>query len=96
MPGTDGTCRAVLESLCMEKPVIAARRGILPDLVEHGSTGLIIDDSPENIAEAIRIMAKDRDRCREMGRQAGKIAKNRFSLSNQASNVLSIYAQAKN
>jgi glycosyltransferase involved in cell wall biosynthesis len=95
MPGTDGTCRAVLESLCMGKPVIAARRGILPNLVEDGSTGLVIDDSPKNIAKAIITLAQDRDRCRQMGRRAHTSAKKRFSLSSQADETLSIYAQLR-
>jgi glycosyltransferase involved in cell wall biosynthesis len=96
MPGTDGTCRAVIEALCMGKPVIAARRGILPDLVEDGSTGLIIDDLPENIGGAIKAMAANRQRCQEMGRRARELARHRFSLSTQARNVLTMYDQLKN
>ena len=91
MPGSDGTCRAVLEALCMGKPVIAARRGILPDLIEDGSTGLIIDDSPTNIAKAIRTMAADRQHCRQMGGRAQQTARKRFSLSTQAKKILTIY-----
>ncbi len=93
VPGTDGTCRAVVEALCMGKPVIAARRGILPDLIENGATGLVIDDSPENIAQAIKTMAADRQRCLKMGACARQRARQRFGLSAQAKRVLSIYDQ---
>jgi glycosyltransferase involved in cell wall biosynthesis len=93
MPGTDGTCRAVREALCMGKPVIAARRGMLPDLVEDGRTGLLIDDTPDNIAQAVTELASDRRRCHRMGHHARHYAVQRFSALSQAEKILEIYEQ---
>jgi glycosyltransferase involved in cell wall biosynthesis len=53
VPGSDGSCRAVLEAMAMEIPTIATRRGILPDTVTDGETGRLVDESPEALAEAL-------------------------------------------
>jgi glycosyltransferase involved in cell wall biosynthesis len=38
---------AVVESLALGTPVIGVARGCLPELVEHGGTGLLTDDEEE-------------------------------------------------
>jgi glycosyltransferase involved in cell wall biosynthesis len=53
VPGSDGSCRAVREALAMGIPVVAARRGMLGEIVQDGRTGRVIDDSPEVLAQAI-------------------------------------------
>ena len=40
MPGSDGTARALREAMAMGKPVIVADRGMLPELVEDGVSGM--------------------------------------------------------
>ena len=91
VPGTDGTCRAVREAMAMGKPIIAARRGMLPELVEHGRDGLVIDDTPAGLAGAILYLAERRNRADAMGKEALKKATKRFRLSDQASQMASVY-----
>jgi glycosyltransferase involved in cell wall biosynthesis len=91
MPGTDGTCRAVREAMAMGKPVIAARRGMLPEIVDHGRNGLIIEDSPDALVEAIRYLVRNRDVARSMSAQAFKKAREKFRLDRQAREVGRIY-----
>ncbi len=92
MPGTDGSCRAAREAMALGRPVIAARRGMLPELVTHGTDGLVIDDTPENLAEAMIELAADRDRCRALGAAARQTALRRFDPAKQAEQVEAIYA----
>lgn len=55
-----------------EKPVIVTRIGGLPDMVEHGETGLLVPPrDADALADAILQILRDRDRCLRMGR-AGK------------------------
>jgi len=61
VPGSDGSCRAVREALACGKPVIAARKGILPELIRDGETGLLIEDKPADLARAMMTMINDRD-----------------------------------
>ena len=91
VPGTDGTCRAVREAMAMGKPIIAARRGMLPEIVDHGLNGIIIDDTPAALAEAIYHLARDRALLRSMSEEALKKALNKYLLSAQAKEVIAIY-----
>lgn len=61
VPGSDGSCRAVREALACGKPVIATRKGILPELIRDGETGLLIEDNPADLARAMMTMINDRD-----------------------------------
>jgi glycosyltransferase involved in cell wall biosynthesis len=91
VPGSDGTCRAVREAMAMGKPVIAARRGMLSEIVDHGVNGLVIDDSAETLAGAICHIARDKAILRSMSDEAFKKARSEFLLENQARKVLAIY-----
>ena len=56
---------AVLEAMATGTPVITYRRGGMPELVEDGVTGFLVDSEDEMLA-AIREVGKiDRQRCRE-------------------------------
>lgn len=87
VPGTDGTCRAVREAMAMGKPVIAARRGMLPEIVDHAVNGLVIDDTPDTLAEAIRYISCNREVVASMSAQAAKKAQEKFRLDVQAREV---------
>ncbi len=93
MPGTDGTCRAAREAMAMGKPVIAARRGMLPELVAHGDTGLVIDDTPEQLAEAMVQLANDADFRKRLGEGARQYALDHFRLKDQSKTVMAMYEQ---
>ena len=91
MPGTDGTCRAVRETMAMGKPTIAARRGMLPEIVDHAVNGLVIEDTPDTLAEAIRHLMHNRDIVSSMSVQALKKARKSFQLNAQAAEVADVY-----
>ena len=93
VPGTDGTCRAVREAMSMGKPIIAARRGMLPEIVDHGVNGIVIKDSPAALAEAICHLAQDRASLHSMSEEAIRKAQNRYRLDAQARQVRDVYDQ---
>lgn len=92
-PGTDGSCRAAREAMTLGRPVIAAKRGMLPELVADGETGLVIDDSPQELADAIARLADDRALREQMGNAARAAALTRFDPARQAEQVEQIYKQ---
>ena len=53
VPGSDGTCRAAREAMASGVPVIASRRGLLPELIPPKAGLLLDNDSPEAISLAI-------------------------------------------
>ncbi len=91
VPGSDGTCRAIREAMCLGKAVIGARRGMIPEIVDHGKTGLVVDDTPENLAKAIEELAADRARCRAMGRAGREKALALYDIRRQAAQVKAAY-----
>ncbi len=91
MPGSDGTCRAAREAMAMGKPVIAARRGMLPELVADGTSGLVIDDTPQNLADAMVQLACDTEMRSRFGQAAREHAVTSFRLDDQADAVAALY-----
>ncbi|HVY60575.1 MAG TPA: glycosyltransferase family 4 protein, partial [Planctomycetota bacterium] len=91
VPGSDGSCRAVREALAMGRPVIAARRGMLPEIVKDGETGLVVEDEPAPLAEAIGALARDDARRRAMSARAREDARRRFSIEAAAREVKRAY-----
>lgn len=91
VPGSDGTCRAVREAMAMGKPVVATRRGVLPELVEDGKTGILVDEDPEALANAIERLALDAPLRESMARAARDKALKSFSQEMQASEVARFY-----
>jgi glycosyltransferase involved in cell wall biosynthesis len=77
---------AVVESLALGTPVVGFRRGCLPELVEHGRTGLLVDPGDEDAlaAAAREAVTLDADDCR---REAAR----RFTPSRMAERYLRLY-----
>jgi glycosyltransferase involved in cell wall biosynthesis len=91
VPGSDGTCRAAREAMAMGKPVIAARRGILDELVPDGQAGLVIEDTPENLAAAIIEITRNTELRNRLGQGARAHAQRHFRLEDQAAAIASLY-----
>jgi len=90
-PGSDGTARALREAMVLGLPVIVAKRGMLPELVADGAAGLVVEDTPENLSQAIFQMASDTESRRDLGEKAKAHATQEFRLDRQAEIVESFY-----
>ena len=93
MAGSDGTARALREAMAMGKPVITADRGMLPELVEHGISGLVVKDTPELLAEAALKLLRDPEMRRAMGKAAWERAHREFRLDRQVEAVEKFYQE---
>jgi glycosyltransferase involved in cell wall biosynthesis len=73
-----------MEALACGTPVIAFPAGALPEIVEHGRTGFIVEDERE-MAEAIHAATRiDPDVCRAAARQ-------RFSFARTVERYVALY-----
>jgi len=79
VPGFDGSCRAVLEAMAMEKPVVAAKVGPLPETIKDGLTGFLVDpEDTSALACAIVRLFKDKKLARKMGRRGRRLIEEEF------------------
>lgn len=92
VPGSDGSCRAVREVLGVGVPVVATKRGMLPEIVTEGESGFLVDETPGGLSGALIRMAKDAALRKSLAKGARESAKARFSLPAQAERVEAIYA----
>jgi len=90
-PGTDGTCRAVREMMAMAKPVVAADRGMLREIVEHEQSGLVCAGSAGALHQTLLRLARDRQERHRFGQAARARAVEAFAPEVQARSVLAIY-----
>ncbi len=90
-PGSDGSCPVARETMAMGKPIIAGRAGLLPELVEDGRCGLVVDPSVEKLAEAILRLAQNRSLREKLGRAAAAKAKEKFDIERQAEAIADLY-----
>jgi glycosyltransferase involved in cell wall biosynthesis len=91
-PGSEGSCRAVLEAMALGKAVVAARVGALTDIVLDGETGLLVDPCfPTALAHAISRLLRAPDQAQHMGMRGRARIERCFSHDRQVDDVLRLY-----
>lgn len=95
VPGSDGTCRALLEAAACGIPAVALRRGALPEIVLDGKTGLLVTEDPAALADAWHELLDDAEKRRAFGAEARKRAEACFNPSRLADEVEVLYREAR-
>lgn len=75
---------SVIEAMACGTPVIAMRRGSMPEIIEHGRTGLLASSLEEAIAAVDGIASIDR-------RTTSEAVARRFSVDRMADEYLALY-----
>jgi glycosyltransferase involved in cell wall biosynthesis len=83
---------SVLEAMHAGKPLVVSRAAGIPEVIDDGSTGLLVNDDPEQIAEAIVRLLKQPEHARAMGLRAQQVAASRFSWERVAAEFERLYA----
>ena len=74
VPGSDGSCRALLEAAACGLPAVASARGAIPEIVVDRDTGLIVEESATALAAAWELLLSDAPRRAAMGASARRRA----------------------
>ena len=77
---------SVIEAMACGTPVIAYRRGSMPELIDDGVTGFLVDSFDEAVAAIGRIGEIDRAACR-------RAVAERFTVDRMADRYLELYRQ---
>ncbi len=93
VPGSDGTCRALLEATACGIPAVVSQRGALPEIVEDGRTGFVVPEEPEALATAWQTLLDDPAQRRALGSAARERACRVFDPSDQAEALTEFYRQ---
>jgi glycosyltransferase involved in cell wall biosynthesis len=84
------------EAFASGKPVVGTRMGGIPELVGHGSEGLIVPGSdPAALAAAIGDLARSPARAREMGERAREKVLRLYDLPRHVDRLLEVYDDAR-
>jgi glycosyltransferase involved in cell wall biosynthesis len=79
----------LIEAMACGTPVLAYRRGSIPEVIEHGVTGLISENLAEMTRQVEGIPLIDRRRCRQ-------VFEERFTVEQMVRNYVQTYHQVLN
>jgi glycosyltransferase involved in cell wall biosynthesis len=86
----------VLEAFMAAKPVVAARMGGLPYIVEEGQSGLLFDaGKPEDLAQKIQRLADDPAIAVRMGMRGRSLSETKYGPEQGYSNLMKIFSQVQ-
>jgi glycosyltransferase involved in cell wall biosynthesis len=74
----------MIEAMACGTPVIAYRNGSVPEVMEQGRTGFVVDGLDEAVAAVRRVSSLSRERCREVFEQ-------RFTARRMAQSYVGLY-----
>ena len=78
--GIDMSPLTLQEAQLMEKPVIATNVGGIPELMEDGETGYLVEkNNPEELFEKLSILINDQGKARKMGKRGKEFVARNFN-----------------
>ena len=82
----------IIEAMGTGLPMVVTKVGGVPDMIEHGVSGLLTDCEPEKIAEACLRLAKDAALRERLGTRAREESR-RFSAEFMTEQYLEEYSK---
>jgi glycosyltransferase involved in cell wall biosynthesis len=94
LPSRSEACpNSVIEAMAAGLPVVAGAVGGLPDLVEHGRTGVLVDPADAGaLAAAIRGLIEDPAQAARLGEAARAHVRGRYSFERMVASFQDLYA----
>ncbi len=89
---SEGFGLVVLQAMALARPVVASRVTALPEVVEHGQTGMLVPpDDPASLARALTEVLLSPQRGAEMGRAGRSRLDREFTLERMAERTARVY-----
>ena len=91
----EGLPMVLLEAMAAGLPVVATRVGGVPDVIQHGATGLLVTpESPDELADSMSTLMHDTSLRAEIGMRGQQRIRQNFSIEHMARGYLEAYSQA--
>ena len=90
----EGFGLSLIEAMAAGRPVVASRAGAVPDIVEHGRSGWLVEmENSQALAEGIARLLRDRGLAQRMAAAARQRVQERFSLEQMTDRVEAVYQE---
>jgi glycosyltransferase involved in cell wall biosynthesis len=90
---SEGLGSGALLAMSAGVPVVASDVGGLPEIIRHGENGLLVDNTPQAIAAAVRQLLDDPAFARRMGDAARRTVMERFTVDHMVRRTMEVYRQ---
>ena len=83
---------SILESMAIGKPVVGARIGGIPELIEDGQDGLLFESKNAlDLADKLRYLIAKPEQCKQMGLNARRKMETSYNAEFHYQNILDVY-----
>jgi glycosyltransferase involved in cell wall biosynthesis len=90
----EGTPVCVMEALACGLPIVATRVGGIPDIVTHGTAGLLVEKGDvQGLSDALFSLLSDPARCVRMGKEAHVFACSHLDIGKTADRLVDLYRE---
>lgn len=90
--GSETVCRIAMEYMAMGIPVIATDTNVIPEIVRHNESGLVVPSGNyEAMARAMKQFLISKEKARAFGQYGRKIAEREYSLESFAAQTIEAY-----
>jgi glycosyltransferase involved in cell wall biosynthesis len=91
---SEGSPLSVMEYMDAGLPVVATRVGGIPDLIEHGVHGLLVEpQDAAGLGDAIARLLSDPDEARQMGKRGRERRQREFDIDVMVDNLQNLYLE---
>jgi len=89
---SETVCRIAMEYMAMGIPVIAADTNVIPEIVRHNESGLVVPSgNPEAMAQAMKQLLISKEKIKAFGQLGRKIVEKEYSLESFAAQTIEAY-----
>jgi hypothetical protein len=90
---SEGLGSGALLAMSAGVPVVASDVGGLPEIIRHGENGLLVDNTPQSIAAAVRLLLDNPAFAQRIGEAARRTVMERFTVDHMVRRTMEVYRQ---